>query len=61
MISPGQVMNTNFNSLHLVGTYGAFGSITRTRYEVVVEGTTTRRCLGYAMARIRIQRRSRPM
>ncbi len=39
MFSPRQIMNTSFNSLHLVGTYGAFGSITRTRYEVVVEGT----------------------
>ena len=39
MLSPHQVMNTNFNPLHLVGTYGAFGGITRTRYEVVVEGT----------------------
>jgi hypothetical protein len=40
MLSARQVMNTNFNSLHLVGSYGAFGSITRTRYEVIVEGTT---------------------
>jgi hypothetical protein len=39
MLSPGQVMNTEYNPFHLVGTYGAFGSITRTRYEVVVEGT----------------------
>lgn len=39
MLSARQIMNTSFNSLHLVGTYGAFGSITRTRYEVVVEGT----------------------
>jgi len=39
MLSPDQVMNTNYNPLHLVGTYGAFGSITRTRYEIVVEGT----------------------
>jgi len=39
MLSARQIMNTNFNSLHLVGTYGAFGSITRTRYEVIVEGT----------------------
>ncbi len=39
MISPGQVMNRSFNSIHLVGTYGAFGSITRPRYEVIVEGT----------------------
>ncbi len=40
MLSARQVMNTNFNSLHLVGTYGAFGSITRPRYEVIVEGTS---------------------
>ena len=39
MLSSRQIMNTNFNSLHLVGTYGAFGSITRPRYEVIVEGT----------------------
>ncbi len=39
MLSARQVMNTSFNSLHLVGSYGAFGSITRTRYEVIVEGT----------------------
>jgi hypothetical protein len=39
MLSRRQVMNTNFNALHLVGSYGAFGSITRPRYEVVVEGT----------------------
>lgn len=39
MLSPRQIMNTSFNPLHLVGTYGAFGGITRTRYEVVVEGT----------------------
>lgn len=39
MLSPGQIMNTVYNRLHLVGTYGAFGSITRPRYEVIVEGT----------------------
>jgi hypothetical protein len=39
MLSPRQVMNTSFNPFQLVGTYGAFGSVTRTRYEVVVEGT----------------------
>lgn len=40
MVSPQQVMNTSFNPLHLVGTYGAFGSITRPRYEVIIEGTS---------------------
>ena len=39
MLSPNQIMNTNYNPLHLVGTYGAFGSITRARYEIVIEGT----------------------
>ncbi|MFJ3792637.1 lipase maturation factor family protein [Kitasatospora sp. NPDC090091] len=39
MLSRGQVMNRSFNRLHLVNTYGAFGSINRIRQEVVVEGT----------------------
>jgi hypothetical protein len=38
MISSSQVMNTSFDPLHLVNTYGAFGSITKTRYEVAIEG-----------------------
>ena len=29
-------------AIHLVNTYGAFGSITRTRYEIVIEGTDDR-------------------
>jgi hypothetical protein len=39
MLSPRQMMNASFDPLHLVNTYGAFGSITRERYEIVVEGT----------------------
>ena len=39
MLSRSQVMNTRYNPAHLVGTYGAFGGITRQRYELVVEGT----------------------
>jgi len=39
MLSAGQLMNFSFNPLHLVNTYGAFGSITRTRNEIVIEGT----------------------
>ncbi len=34
-------MNTSYNPFHLVGTYGAFGSITRTRYEIVIEGSNS--------------------
>jgi hypothetical protein len=39
MASSGQYMNASFNSLHLVNTYGAFGSVTKLRHEVVIEGT----------------------
>ena len=39
MLSSRQVMNTSFEPLHIVNTYGAFGSITRTRYEIVIEGS----------------------
>jgi len=39
MLSSGQVMNTSFNPLQIVNTYGAFGSVTRERYEIVVEGS----------------------
>ncbi|MGF1425577.1 lipase maturation factor family protein [Kitasatospora sp. LaBMicrA B282] len=39
LLSRGQLMNYSFNRLHLVNTYGAFGSINRIRFEVVLEGT----------------------
>ncbi|QNP74177.1 lipase maturation factor family protein [Streptomyces roseirectus] len=39
MLSRRQVMNRSFDPLHLVNSYGAFGSVGRVRYEVVVEGT----------------------
>ncbi|MDF6017311.1 lipase maturation factor family protein [Streptomyces sp. JH34] len=39
LVSRRQVMNRSFDPLHLVNTYGAFGSISRMRLEVVVEGT----------------------
>ncbi|OBK54225.1 lipase maturation factor family protein [Mycobacterium kubicae] len=39
MLSPQQRMNMSFNPFHLANTYGAFGSISRTREEVVIEGT----------------------
>src|SRR4029077_4887338 len=35
MLSSQQLMNSSFDPLHLVNTYGAFGSITRTRNEIV--------------------------
>ncbi|MFC8449899.1 lipase maturation factor family protein [Kitasatospora sp. NPDC057223] len=39
MVSRRQVMNRSFNRIHLVNTYGAFGSVNRIRQEVTVEGT----------------------
>jgi hypothetical protein len=39
MLSPRQMMNASFDPLHLVNTYGAFGSITRERYEIVLLAT----------------------
>jgi hypothetical protein len=40
LISSRQMMNASFEPLHVVNTYGAFGSITRERYEIVLEGTS---------------------
>ena len=40
LLSSGQRMNTSFDPLNLVNTYGAFGHVTKDRYELVVQGTT---------------------
>ena len=39
MLSPGQIMNTSFDPLDLVNTYGAFGTVGKERMNVVFEGT----------------------
>ena len=39
MLSSRQIMNTSFDPLDLVNTYGAFGSVGEERYNVVFEGT----------------------
>ncbi|MBO0895845.1 lipase maturation factor family protein [Arthrobacter sunyaminii] len=39
LFSKNQLMNASFNRWHLSNAYGAFGSITRSRNEVVIEGT----------------------
>lgn len=39
LVSRRQLMNYSFNRWHLVNTYGAFGSVTKRRYEIVIEGT----------------------
>jgi len=39
MLSPRQIMNTSFDPLDLVNTYGAFGAVGRERLNVVFEGT----------------------
>ena len=43
LFSRKQIMNTSFDPLRLVNTYGAFGHVTRERYEVVLEGTRDER------------------
>ena len=39
LISQNQIMNTSFEPFRIVNTYGAFGSVTKTRTEVVLQGT----------------------
>jgi len=39
LLSPHQAMNASFDPFRLVNTYGAFGSVSRVRDEIVVEGT----------------------
>jgi len=39
LLSAQQMMNTSFDRLHLVNTYGAFGSVGRIRTEIIFEGT----------------------
>jgi len=39
LVARHQLMNASFNRWHLVNAYGAFGSVTQERYEIVVEGT----------------------
>ncbi|XP_044308525.1 lipase maturation factor 1 isoform X2 [Varanus komodoensis] len=41
LLSSQQVMNTSFNPLRIVNTYGAFGSITKERTEVILQGTSS--------------------
>ncbi len=40
LLSGRQVMNTSFNRLELVNTYGAFGSVGKERNEIIFEGTS---------------------
>ncbi|XP_064317484.1 lipase maturation factor 1 isoform X2 [Phalacrocorax carbo] len=41
LLNSRQVMNTSFNPLRIVNTYGAFGSVTKERTEVVLQGTSS--------------------
>jgi Lipase maturation factor len=40
LLSPQQIMNTSFDPLDLVNTYGAFGTVGKERMNVIFEGTT---------------------
>jgi Lipase maturation factor len=46
LASGRQMMNTSFNPLDLVNTYGAFGVVGRERYEIIFEGTADTRITG---------------
>lgn len=39
LLSPRQMMNYSWNRFHLVNAYGAFGNVSKERYEIVIEGT----------------------
>jgi hypothetical protein len=39
LLSSRQQMNASFAPFHIVNTYGAFGSVSRVRHEIVIEGT----------------------
>jgi hypothetical protein len=39
LVRPNQAMNRSYTPLHLVNTYGAFGGVTETRYELEIQGT----------------------
>lgn len=39
LLSPHQAMNAGFDPLYLVNTYGAFGSVSKVRDEIVIEGS----------------------
>jgi predicted small integral membrane protein len=39
LVARRQLMNASFNRYHLVNAYGAFGTVTRERYEIIVEGS----------------------
>ncbi|HWI30654.1 MAG TPA: lipase maturation factor family protein, partial [Microbacterium sp.] len=42
LVAHRQLMNASFNRWQLANAYGAFGTVTKQRIEVVVEGTTDR-------------------
>ncbi|PQZ92982.1 hypothetical protein CQ018_11010 [Arthrobacter sp. MYb227] len=46
LFSAHQLMNAAFNKWQLVNAYGAFGSVTRVRIEIVIEGTEDENLIG---------------
>lgn len=39
ILSPNQQMNASFHPFRIVNTYGAFGTVTKVRNEVILQGT----------------------
>jgi len=48
-------MNHSYNPLHLVNVYGAFGGVTKERYEIILEGTSEEEPSAEPLGRLRIQ------
>ena len=48
LMSPRQIMNTSFDPLNLVNTYGAFGTVGKERMNIVFEGTNDEQPADYA-------------
>ncbi|KAI3389217.1 hypothetical protein SNEBB_002287 [Seison nebaliae] len=46
LLSSNQAMNTSFDPLRIVNTYGAFGTVTRQRFEIIFEGTQNENIYG---------------
>ena len=60
LLSRRQLMNASFNRWQLVNAYGAFGTVTKRRIEIVVEGTLDERAgRRLRVARVRLQGQAR--
>ncbi|VTZ71556.1 rhoptry protein ROP14, putative [Plasmodium yoelii] len=43
ILSPNQIMNETINNFELMNIYGSFGQINKTRHEIIIQGTNTKK------------------